>query len=74
MRLPLLLSLCFSVFSILAFVAFKQDLNGHISFAEDFDAPLAGNTDTAMTVGSSTHLGQYTWNVVALKVMQPGDV
>ena len=74
MRLPLLLSLCLSVFSILAFVSFKQDLEGHIAFTEKFDSPLLSGSDASMTVASSTYLGQYSWNVVALKVMQPGDV
>lgn len=74
MQLALLLSLALSVYSILAYVSFRQDASAYIPYKTAWVSETTTADHSGLSFGSSTQLGDFSWSVAALKVMNPEEL
>lgn len=74
MQLELLISLVVSVLSILAYIAFHQDSERHESYSSEW-AQDTGAADAAfVSIGETSRYSDFSWSVVALKVLNPEEL
>ena len=74
MQLWLLISLVASVLSILAYIAFHQDSERHEAYSPGWAQDTGAADAASVSIGETSKYSDFSWSVVALKVLSPEEL